>query len=264
MKPTSTSILALCGIIIAAIAPDAIADEHTFRSSLERMLPGLDESKIEELLESGELSQSISPEEGPLLVPGLDFRDSISADLEEIGYTLGVEVLNLIQKGEDDLAAVTAANYLLQISTLEGLEYYSASRDKMRTLFVQSFAIEDPDTVKPIEDPRITQVPARGSVYMYQQDKTFGKNRLSLSYEVMPSSIHMVTENITRFTWGIIPLIKPGNLRMHILILISDEFILYYGSFGAKAIRIRLLEDRIFNSFYNRLVALYDWFENKL
>ena len=74
----------------------------------------------------------------------------------------------------------------------------------------------------------------------------------------------MVTENLTPFTWMLIPLIKPGRLHMHVLIHMTDNFILYYGNFGAKALRISLFEKRIHNSFYNRLVALYGWFEQKL
>ena len=93
---------------------------------------------------------------------------------------------------------------------------------------------------------------------------TFGKNKLKITYMVTPSTIHMVTENMTTFSWGPIPLIRPGRLRMHVVIYKSEDLLLYYGNFGAKALRISILEKRIYNSFYNRLMALYGWFEGKL
>jgi hypothetical protein len=74
----------------------------------------------------------------------------------------------------------------------------------------------------------------------------------------------MITKNITTFSWGLIPLIRPDRLRLNVVVYKADNFILYYGNFGAKAIKLSILNKRIYNSFYNRLVALYGWFEQKL
>ncbi len=264
MMESSGSIFAFCALLFACIPLEAGADSLTPRSEIEELLPGLNSVQIEELFEQGELLHTITPEEGPRLVPGQQFARSITADFESIDYTIGVEVLNIIHRENNELNVAAAANLLLELSTLKGLEYYSASREKMYTLFVQSYPIDDPETENRIPDPVVTEVPAGGSVTLFQQDKTFGKNKLALTYDVTESTIHMVTENITRFNWGLIPLMKPGRLHMHILIHLTENFILYYGNFGAKALRIRLFEKRINESFYNRLVALYGWFEQKL
>lgn len=254
----------MCAIAFAFSPCGVSADPTAARAEIEGLLPGLSDMQIDELLEQGELSNFISPDEGPLLVPGPGYAGSIADDLESIEYTIGVEVLNLILGDYRGFTTTAAANLLLEVSTLEGLEYYSASREKMRTLFVQSYVIDSPVSENRIADPAIGGAPAKGSVTIFQEDKTFGKNKLTLAYEVTGSTIHMVTRNITRFTWGLIPLIKPEYLRMHVLIFLTDSFIIYYGNFGAKAVRLSLLEKRIFDSFYNRLIALSGWFERKL
>jgi hypothetical protein len=264
MMKSSGSIFAVCVVVLAGTAFDSSADPMANLAGIEELVPNLTDLQVAELFETGELLRVIDPEEGPALVPGREFSQPIAADLQAIEYTIGVEVLNIIPKESEGLSIAAAANLLLELSTLEGLEYFSASRKKMHTLFVQSYVIDGPESEGRIDDPRVAEIPATGSVTLFQQDKTFGKNKLTLTYEVTSSTIHMVTENITRFSWGLIPLIKPQRLRMHVLIHMTDDCILYYANFGAKALRFSLFENRIHDSFYNRLVALYGWFEQKL
>ncbi|MBN1685826.1 MAG: hypothetical protein JW852_04180 [Spirochaetales bacterium] len=264
MMQSRLSIFFLSAMLLGSSASPGSADPTAKAAEMKTLLPHLDSERIEELLTRGELSHMIETDEGPLLVPGDDLRRLITGDLEAIDYTTGVEVLNIIPGDYDDFDTVAAANLLLELSTLEGLEYYSASRERMRTLFVQSYAIDSAENERRVDDPFIEEAPGGGSVIMFQEDMTFGKNKLRIAYNITPSTIHMVTENITTFSWGPVPLIKPGNLRLHALVYRGDNFTLYYGSFGAKAIRIGILEKRIYNSFYNRLVALYGWFQAKL
>ena len=264
MMRSHGSILALTALLLSVFLQPVSADPGSAIDDIRTLLPELNESQIAELLAEGELTRMIDTDEGPLLVPGEDFKTAVAEDLESVGYTIGVEVLNLIPEGYDDFDMVSAANNLLELSTLKGLEYYSASREHMRTLFVQSYAIDSAENANPVPDPSISGIPSAGSAFMFQEDMTFGKNTLAISYRVTQSTIHMITENITTFSWGPIPLIRPGMLRLHVLLNKTDNCILYYGNFGAKAIKINILKKRIYNSFYNRLVALYGWFENKL
>ena len=113
-------------------------------------------------------------------------------------------------------------------------------------------------------DPIVDMVPIQSSILILQEDSTFGKNLNTVSFDVSSSVIHMVTENLSSFTWGPIPIIRPGSMHLHVVVLRMDNYIVYYGCFGAKALRVNLFENRIHNSFYNRLVALYGWFEDKL
>ena len=251
-------------MLIGYAALRANADPQAKAAEMKALLPKLHLEQIEELLMAGGLSRMIEPDVGPSLVPGNEFERAVASDLESINYTIGVEVLNLIPGEYEGFDMVAAANLLLELSTLEGLEYYSASRERMRTLFLQSYAIESAENETRIADPSVDAAPAEGTAVMFQEDMTFGKNKLKISYEVTESTIHMITENLTTFSWGPIPLIRPGDLRLHALIYKADDFTLYYGCFGAKAPRIGILENRIYNSFYNRLISLYTWFQAKL
>ncbi len=264
MMKSRDSIFRVCVFLFGCAAFNVSADSAAKPAEIEALLPGLGKSEIDQLIDTGELSHMIEHDQGPLLVPGPDFRAAVKKDLEAIDYSIGVEVLNLIPGEYNDLDMITAANLLLEVSTLESLEYYSASRERMRTLFVQSYVIDDAVHENRVDDPTLDAIPASGELTMFQEDLTFGKNKLKINYVVTPATIHMVTENITTFSWGPIPLIRPGNLRLHVVIYKGENFLLYYGNFGAKALRIGILEKRIYNSFHNRLVALYGWFERKL
>lgn len=264
MMRSYASIFTICTVLFVGIGSTVPADSHLPHAELNRLLPMLENEKIEELLKTGELSAMIDPSKGLTLVPDKRFSSLIQEDLESREYTIGVEVLNIIPGEHDDFDMVTAANNLLELSTLEGLEYYSASREQMRTLFVQSYAIDTAESANRIVDPSIDELPAEGNVVMFQEDMTFGKNVLEIQYTVTQATIHMVTKNITTFSWGPIPLIRPDRLRLNVVVYKTENFILYYGNFGAKAIKLRILNKRIYNSFYNRLMALYGWFEQKL
>jgi len=264
MMKSRASILSIYVLFAGLCALPACADPPAREADLRELLPKLDGEQLHQLIVDGELSHMIEPEEGPRLVPGADFDTAVTDDLDAVGYSIGVEVLHIMPGDYENFDVAAAANLLLELSTLEGLEYYSASRERMRTLFVQSYAIDDAEHGNRIPDPAVSSVPARGELFMFQEDMTFGKNRLKVDYAITPSTIHMITENITTFSWGPLPLIKPGNLRLHALVYKGKGFVLYYGNFGAKALSISVLEKRIYNSFYNRLAALYGWFERKL
>lgn len=259
--PASTLRLIIGTALLLTVIAGGTAQEV---EDLQSLFPKLAETELLDLLENGELTRFISKEEKPLLVPGTDLRDKITSDLEAIDYTVGVEVVNIIPQGYPNLSAVDLTNMLLEMSTLEGLEYYSASRDKMRTLFVQSYAIDDRENRERVDDPAITEVPSAGSVMVFQEDKTFGKNVNRIRFDANETTIHTITENETTFTWNLVPIIRSGNMHLHVVIYRAEDFIIYYGNFGAHALRVNMFLNKIHNSFYNRLVALYGWFEAKL
>lgn len=229
-----------------------------------RLFPALDAAQIDELVKNHELSHLISMEDGPVLAPGTSFFAKVRDDLASFDYTFGVEVVNIIPRAYGEYATGDLANMLLELSTLEGLEYFSASRGKMQTLFIQSYVIDSPESRVRVDDPAIDGVPEKGSLTVFQEDNTFGKNINTVEYEITPSMIHLITKNVSTFTWTILPIIRPGRLHMHAAVLRDEDFLIYYGNFGARSLRISLFEKRIHDSFYNRIVALYRWFEDKL
>ncbi len=250
--------------MIYSASPIANAEHEPSNPDLRVLFPLLDDSERNVLQSKGEFSRFVSGEGDFILIPGAELQAEIAADLRSIDYTIGVEVVNIIPGAFGDLSTVDLINMLLELSSLEGLEYFSASKDKMRTLFVQSYAVDSEADRTRIDDPIIDTLPANGRVTIFQEDKVFGKNVSVIDFEADSSTIHMITMNLTTFSYGFVPIILPERLRLHILLQKTDDYIIYYGNFAARALRINLFKDRIHNSFYNRLVALYGWFQSKL
>ena len=274
MKTTSTTLTAALIFIVDLVSvvnaePPSIGNikynsRTVSREELIAIFPLLDGAAIDHLYTNGEFSHFLSKSNLPLLVPDREKLTQISNDLLGIGLTVGVEVIRIIPGGFREYSTSQLADKLLELSTLEGLMYYSESRERMHLLFEQSYVTDDANSRQRFADPTVGSTPATGKVTVFQEDTTFGKNLNSVTYEITDDTIHMVTENMSTFSWGPIPIIRTGRLHLHVFVLRMDDYIVYYGNFGAKALRVSLFEDRIHNSFYYRLLALYGWFEGKL
>ena len=244
--------------------PVAADETPTMLDELERILPALDSSRREELLATGELSRALTFGDTLTLVPTRGMRDEMEAGFQSIESTVGMEVLFLIPEAHAQFGTKELASKLMEMSTLAGVEYYSESRGKMRTLFKDSYTIDNPEERNRVPDTVITVSPSSGAAHVYQQDTTFGWNSSTITFDVDSSSIHMLTINDAAFSWGFIPIIRAERLHSNLVILRTETFMIYYSNFGAHAMRVSLFESRIHDSFYNRLVALQGWFEAKL
>ncbi len=222
--------------------------------------PMLSQPERIEYAASGALSSYFSGRERPHLAPSSEILDAVRSDLDSIEANLGVEVL--FRDSPDVVATdmLSAVNRLLSVSDMEGLEYYSASRDRMRLLFERSYVVLDQAARDPAPDLRIDALPSTGEFLVFQRDLTFGDNVLAVSYRATEVSVHVAFTNLTPFRYGPLRIIKRGSLRMHVYLVPTESGVHYYGVFGARSMNISFLEKRVHNSFYNRLDALHRWF----
>jgi len=242
----------------------ADSSEHSLETELSRILPDLDADEIDELTSEGELSLPYGLEPGSL--PSVRFAPAfgpeIMADIVVIDPKIGVEVLFLI----DAPAGITGIDTKLlatmqSITTMEGIEYYSASRDRMRTLFYESYVVGDADGNERRPDPRPTVLPETDQIYIYQHDSSFGRNVLELTYTVSQDAIRLRMRNLTRMLYrGIIPAVGPEELGLNLVVYPLGDKVLFYGNSAANPVSLLGMEARVQRSFYNRLVALYQWF----
>ncbi len=214
----------------------------------------------QKLEETNELSRYFSGNETPDYAPTERIADSVRRDLDELGSNIGVEILRAAGAPAPEEHPTELFNILLSISELKGLEYYSHSRDRMRLLFDESYAINSPESAQPISDPEIADIPAEGRFYVFQKDLTFGENVLAVTYAAEQDGMHLVMENETPYTYGPIRLIRPHRMHLHIYLLLDEDELYYYSVFGAVSINFFLIERKIFNSFSSRLEALYGWY----
>jgi hypothetical protein len=150
---------------------------------------------------------------------------------------------------------------LRSLGSLQGIEYYSASRQKVRTFYAESYIISGPEAKDKIADPKAPTagaIPAEETVYAFQRDLSFGANRYRYEYTSFPDAITLSSSNLTRMSYGIIPVAAPGELTTRLLVIQADDAILFYAASGAKA--PGLVSGKLEDSFANRAEALFRWF----
>ncbi|MFW5688109.1 MAG: DUF6675 family protein [Spirochaetota bacterium] len=261
----------LLALTIGAAGQFLSAQTHSGEDSLHDrlvgLLPGLTAGEVELLESSGELTIPYGLEPGSdvstRLAPA--FGRAIHADLDALDPRIGVEVLFLVDAPAKARSVTPELFTTLQsISTMEGIEYYSASRDRMRTLFHESYVIKGAEDRTRLGDPRVNQVPARDVLHVFQRDSSFGSNVLELTYAATPRAVRLRMRNLTQMYYmGFIPAVGPQELGLNLVVYPLGEKLLFYGNSAANPISLLGLEARVQRSFYNRLVALYDWFMSR-
>ncbi len=155
-------------------------------------------------------------------------------------------------------------NTLRSISTLGGIEYFSESRKKMRTLFKTAYVVSDAKSKNRVPDPLVEQIPRASTLTVFQHDSTFGKNLSSASYHYSGDKIGLTIQNLTTLRYALFPFIKKGNMQTRLIVIPSRHGILIYGNVSAKTLRFLGLEKKKQASFYNRLNALFSWLNLQL
>ena len=150
-------------------------------------------------------------------------------------------------------------NAITALSTLEGLQYYSASRGTMRTFYEVSTIIDGPSTKRPQPDTIHSYIPYSLTLYARQKDLTFGDNIYSYEYHSQSDALIFVQENQTALTLGIIPAVSKNRLRSIVAIIDTGDCLLLYAASMAKATALPGLRDRIGSSFSNRAEAVMNW-----
>jgi hypothetical protein len=155
-------------------------------------------------------------------------------------------------------------NTLRSISTLQGIEYYSASRERMRLLFEESWTISGPQDRKRIEDPLVREIPDEDTIYIHQKDLTFGTNRYRVEYLHNSGTISMDIVNITTMRYSIFPLVGEENMSMRLLVVPVAEGIVFYGLNTVDMLDLAIFHKKMEDSFTNRMIALIDWFSRQI
>jgi len=191
----------------------------------------------------------------------------VTETLGSLEPNLFVETLSLYRKPSsaawNDAEQINLLNQLTALSTLAGIEYYSASRKAMRVFYESSCVIDNPADKKPLPDPALTALPASLALYARQKDLTFGDNIYRFVYYTNKDSIFFVQENLTAMTAGIIPAVGKNKFRSLLAVLDTGDSLLIYAAGMAKTASVPGMGDRIGASFTNRAKAILKWFEGR-
>jgi hypothetical protein len=268
MSPLNKSVWLLCIAALAVSAP-------VFSASLQE-LTGPEKAAA---LYSGPITEVQLRNPNPLLLPQHEYLQRLVAEtMNGWGPNLLVETLYLYRKPQtasnDGEALHNAAwsdaertglfNQLNALSTLSGIEYYSASRRAMRTFYESSQVIDGPDSKRPLPDPvYATALPASVSLYARQKDLTFGDNIYRYDYRTTTDAVFFVQENLNAMTIGIIPAVGKNKFRTVLAVIDCGDTLLIYAAAMAKSASLPGLGERIGNSFTNRAEAILKWFTGR-
>jgi hypothetical protein len=154
-------------------------------------------------------------------------------------------------------------NEALALSTLAGIEYFSTSRNTMRTFYETSSVIDGPDTRKPRNNPIYGTPPAELTVYTEQKDLTFGNNIYKYEYHARSDALIFVQENDTAMKMGIITAVRKNNLRSVVAVIDAGDYLLIYAASMAKAASVPGMSRRVGASFSTRAEAMLKWFSGQ-
>lgn len=160
----------------------------------------------------------------------------------------------------EDISRISAI--LRSLSRLEGIEYFSTSRNRMRTLYASSFEVAGPDNR--IEIPDQTAGSADGKlIWALQKDLTFGEYLYRYDYRQTEDSVAFYSKNVDALKYTVFTLISPERLKVSLVVQDLGTHLLIYSLTQADFLSIPGIEGKLNASFKTRAEALYRWFINE-
>ncbi len=212
--------------------------------------------------------------DGPLVpevLPFSGFTEPIRQEIADGGLTLGMEGLYLLgdlppgyRNSPSRERTLKIYNILRSVSTLKGLEYYSETSNKMKTLFEDSWAIDGFESKNKIPDPLVSELKPYDSISIYQKDNRFSKNQYTMSFRNEEANLSTSIINHTPLkVSGVIKMVDPEEMQIHIAIMPYQEGLAVYVMMAA-ATDTRSFRSKAQQSFGNRAIALKNWFEQRM
>jgi hypothetical protein len=265
------SIFAIAAVILTAFsglaaqpAPVPVPADLAERA---RTIYGFSAEQAEDLKTKGEMTRFQGREWSGLLLPDRTLAEAVAREMRPLEPSVLVEALFLVpvdpavlrREGFD----LTVYNLFRSISTMKGIEYYSASRGRMRVMFHDAYVVKNPESRKALPDPLVRAVPPESFIHAYQHDSSFGRNTYEVRYTFLDSVFRVSMKNLTVMHYGILPVVQPENLRLELVVIPGVDHLLFYGCIGVRTYSLFGFEKKVHDSFYNRIKALYGWFSGE-
>ena len=237
-----------------------------FAQAAENIPSEIDGAIFQQLLEKGEYRVQYFKESGRdfTLYPQTELGSLLTKTWTETKDPVFVaESLFLIEKPEGSNQSDTAliSRIMRSVSSMEGIEYYSNSEKKMKTLYSQSYTIDNLEDKNRIPD-NVDGSAENLSVYAFQEDGSFGDNYYQIDYRQRENEVSMVIRLMEPLKYGLVTAVKANNLVFNIDVLDKGSYLVMYVGAKVKFPAISLLENKLNKSFGSRITALHDWFKS--
>ena len=227
------------------------------------------ESVADELLKTGRIQRSFYGESDVKLelCPSTDLcRSAVSAWNKQNEPVFIVESLYLLKKTQVGVRAGgeigKISSVLRNLSTMQGIQYYSNSRKRWETLYTEVYTVNNPDERTKIADP--TDKKADGLVsYVYQKDRSLSGCVYKFSYFEQAAETSFRAENTEKIIYKGFNILKPEAMLLCLNAVETEEHIVFYITVRADAAKIPLVSERLAKSYGSRADAIYNWCVSK-
>ena len=171
-----------------------------------------------------------------------------------------IECLYLYKKTGTPTKSIS--DILHSVSALEGLEYYSPSRGKMRTLYEKSYMVKQTVNSKgKATYERIDDDMTVDSAFILQKDLSFGEHIYENTYyKGTDGSYGFTCVNQENLWYSIVKVLNAKNMNIGITIVDLGDYLLTYVNTRANCTKMSALRNKLQNSFSARAEAIYGWF----
>lgn len=263
-------LLLIPGSALLALEAPGIATRPLSAAAVEAIPAPLDAAAKKSLVASGSYSSFSEGQFKVDLCPdkaaGADITRTLNLSHPNIGVqTLVVAIMPAGLSSRAD-RSLLLYNLIHQFRTMEGIQYFSSTHNKVRTLFTTSHVVKALGDRDSLGDPHYSAVEPTHDLYLEQDDTTFGKNLYLVTVKGHEGgSIELTMSNVDRVWWGLVPVLGPASLKLTMVIQASADgkFLYFYGNVGISATKVFGMEEQVRTSFYNRVLALYNWFSSQ-
>ncbi|GEM_PF-4730995 len=158
----------------------------------------------------------------------------------------------------------TLSSLLLDIETLEGIEYWSGARGRMHPYIKKSYRVEEKGNRIALPSLTLSESTSSAEFIQFQRDTSFGSNWYQVNLEITSDSILFKTINLTdlkAFTKKTAD--KEGILLQMVIIPGEDETTMYCAVALKEFPSIGWTQGGIAGSFNHRISALEAWFADR-
>ncbi|MBQ0003095.1 MAG: hypothetical protein KBT21_06125 [Treponema sp.] len=211
-------------------------------------------------------------EDDAYLIPQTEFSEDVVkyvfGNSEKAGFA--AESLYYVKKSDlisnsksDDKknidTSISAVSKIMRsVSKMKGMEYYSNTRKRFDTLYLESYRIENPDSTTPVDD--LLEGSSDGKViYAFQEEHSFGKGIYKISYNENSRMVVMKMENLTTLSYGFIKAVKPEKCKVCVNVIDDGDGYFVWIGMNADFMQMSILEKKMNKSFMARLDAIFKW-----
>lgn len=212
-----------------------------------------------ELRENGKIQKTFYKEDFvPSLTPASSLAQQLCDNFTAKNKPAFVcESLYLVENADFSRSSVVLRSF----SSLKGIEYYSHSKKKMRTLYSDCYSVDE----KKVAVPDPVEGGCDGKVFtVMMQDSTFGKHFYEYKFREATGEVAFESVNKDAFFLVFVKVLGAEKMTVSFVAIDMGDDILVYVLFGADFLATKAIENTLTASFLARINVLYDWFERQV